>query len=129
MLSVLRVLRKYNGMTYSVDFDIPLSDTFLEKVCDVKSETANGLTYITVDLEYSKRNTNKKTAIGIRSLIAVFCIVVSEHHAGRRIPQEHTDQHRGEHQQETIPHQSAGSGPAAAARDGYAGMAGGVAKA
>ena len=38
-------------MTYSVDFDIPLSDTFLEKVCDVKSETANGLTYITVNLK------------------------------------------------------------------------------
>ena len=30
---------------------LPLSDTFLEKVCDVKSETANGLTYITVDLK------------------------------------------------------------------------------
>ncbi len=42
---------KFNGMTYSVDFDIPLSDTFLAKVCEVKSETANGLTYITVDLK------------------------------------------------------------------------------
>ena len=51
--NVIRVegTSKYNGMTYSVDFDIPLSDTFLEKVCDVKSETANGLTYITVDLK------------------------------------------------------------------------------
>ena len=51
--NVIRVegTSKYNGMTYSVDFDIPLSDTFLEKVCDVKSKTANGLTYITVDLK------------------------------------------------------------------------------
>ncbi len=41
---------KTAGVEYSVDFNIPLSDTFFNKIAAVNHETVNGLTYITVDL-------------------------------------------------------------------------------
>ena len=41
----------FNGTEYSVDFDIPLSDTFYDKIDHIEHETLNGLTYITITLK------------------------------------------------------------------------------